>query len=126
MYAVSILFVHALFSSVVALTIAPHSPDPTASSNSLLALCLASATLCMVGFAATARYLSRRVKPWTGVLVGYGCGMLCSATIGLVFAGVRYSLVLYITLLAPTLLAVLLASVLDRPKSGWQPRPQDS
>jgi hypothetical protein len=126
MYAASILFVHVLFSCVVALTIAPHSPDPTATSNSLLVLCLASAALCMVGFVATSRYLSRRVKPLTGVLVGYGCGMLCCATIGLIFAGVRFSLVIYITLLAPTLLAVLLASVLDRPKSGWQPRPQDS
>jgi hypothetical protein len=31
-----------------------------------------------------------------------------------------YSLVTYLTLLAPTLLAITLASVLDRPKSGWQ------
>lgn len=126
MYALYILFVHAVFSSVVALTIAPLSPDPNATSNSLLGLSLASAALCVVGFAATARYLSRRVKPWTGVLVGYCCGMLCCASTGLVFAGVRYSLVIYITLLAPTLLAVLLASILDRPRSGWQPRPQDS
>lgn len=126
MYAPIILFVHAVFSAIVALTIAPLSPDPTATSRSLLVLSLASALLCAIGFAATARYLMRRVKPLTGVLVGYCCGMLCCAALGLVFAGVRYSLVIYITLLAPTLLAVLLASVLDRPRSGWQPRPQDS
>lgn len=125
MYALILLFVHAVFSVIVALTIAPLSPDPTATSNALLGLCLASALLCTIGFAATTSYLMRRVKPMTGVLVGYCCGMLCCATIGLIFAGVRYSLVLYITLLAPTLLAVLLASVLDRPRSGWQPRPQD-
>jgi hypothetical protein len=126
MYALSILFMHAVFSCVVALSFAPLIRDPNATSNSLLGLCVASAALCLIGFASTARYLSRRVKPWTGVLVGYCCGMLCCASLGLVFAGVRYSLVIYITLLAPTLLAVLLASVLDRPRSGWQPRPQDS
>ena len=31
-----------------------------------------------------------------------------------------FSVILYLTLLAPTLLAVLLGSLLDRPKSGWQ------
>jgi hypothetical protein len=44
------------------------------------------------------------------------------AIIGLAMAGIDYSLILYLAILAPTLLAVLLASLVDRSKSGWQQR----
>jgi hypothetical protein len=40
--------------------------------------------------------------------------------LGLSTVGVDYSLITYLSILAPTLLAVLLASLLDRPRSGWQ------
>jgi chromate transport protein ChrA len=40
--------------------------------------------------------------------------------LGLLTEGIDFSLVLYLAVVAPTLLAVLLASLLDRPTSGWQ------
>jgi hypothetical protein len=120
MRTILVIVMHALVSSGAAVAIAPYSIDPAATRNSLLAVCMASAALSAVGFFATTTYLSKRIRTVTGAKVGLLCGLLCIAVIGLVMAGIDYSLVLYLALLAPTLLAVLLASLLERSKSGWQ------
>lgn len=120
MYAMLVIVVHAAVSSAAALAIAPYSVDPAATSKSLWTLSMVSALICTAGFAATAGYLSRRVKLVSGAQVGLLCGVLCSGIVGLTLAGIDFSLVLYLTLLFPTLAAVLLASLLDRPRSGWQ------
>lgn len=120
MYMLLMALVHAAVSSLAALAIAPHSPDPTATSKSLWALSMVSTLLSTIGFAATALYLATPVKPFSGVQVGLLCGVLCSGVFGLTLAGVQYSLVLYLAMLVPTLAAVLLASLLARSKSGWQ------
>ena len=123
MYVVLAVIVQGLFSVAAASQIAPYSLDPVATSKSLVALCMASATVSGIGLFGTALYLSKRIRPITGCAVGLLCGVLCSAMIGLTMEGIDYSLILYLAILAPTLLAILLATLLDQPKSGWQPRP---
>jgi hypothetical protein len=120
MYALLMLVIHAMVSSLAALAIAPYSLDPAATSSALWTLGIVSALLCTTGLTATAAYLSRRIKPISGIQVGLLCGLLCGGIEGLSVAGVEYSLVVYLALLAPTLIAVLLASLIERPKSGWQ------
>lgn len=120
MYAVLALITHAIVGNVAALAIVPYSVDPTATGASLWTLCMASALISTMGFIATVSYLSKRPRPVSGVLTGLLCGALCGATMGLVVIGIEFSLILYLTIFTPTLLAVLLASLLDRPKSGWQ------
>lgn len=120
MYALLTFVVHAAFSSLAALAIAPYAVDPAATINALWTLSFVSALLSTIGLAATATYLSRRIKPFSGAQVGLLCGVLCSAILGLALGGMQFSLILYLVMLVPTLVAVLLASLLDRPKSGWQ------
>lgn len=120
MYAMLALVLHMLVSSPAAFVVAPYSIDPAANIGSLWALCGASAVLSMLGFVATATYLSKRIRPITGVFVGVMCGLMCSSLLILVARGTDFSLVLYLVLLAPTLLAVSLASMLDRSRTGWQ------
>jgi hypothetical protein len=111
---------HAMISTGAAMAIAHYSSDPFAVINYLWPLCATSAACSATGFAATARYLSRRIGPKSGALVGVLCGLLCSAMLGLAVMGVEFTRIPYLTIFAPTLLAVLLASLLERPKSGWQ------
>jgi hypothetical protein len=111
---------HAMISNAAALLIAHYSTDPFAIISVLSTFGSSSAAISAIGFAATSLYLSRRVRPATGALVGVLCGLLCGATMGLTISSIDFSVVPYLTILAPTLLAVLLASVLERPKSGWQ------
>lgn len=121
MYALIAMVVNAFLGSAAALAIAPYSLAPGANFQSLWALSIASAVLSTVGLVATSWYLSRRLRPVSGITVGWLCGMACGAVLGLAIDGsFDYSVILYLALLAPTLLAVLLASLLDRPKSGWQ------
>lgn len=120
MYAALVVFVHVAISTPAALAIAPHSLDPAADSRSLWVLCVVSALFSATGFAATAAYLAKRIRPPTGAQVGLLCGVLCSGLAALVLGGMRFSLVVYLVILVPTLVAVLLAALLDRPKSGWQ------
>lgn len=121
MYAWLAIAVHAAISSAAALAVAPRSVAVGATLKSLWVLGLASAVLSNIGLVATSMYLSRRLKPGSGLTVGWLCGLLCAAMLALSLgAGIDYSLVTYLALLAPTLLAITLASVLDRPKSGWQ------
>lgn len=120
MYMLLTVVVHAAIGSLAALAIAPYSLDPTASSGAMWTLALVSALLCTAGFAATAAYLGKRIRPFAGAQVGLLCGLSCAGLMGLTLAGVQYSLVLYLTMLAPTLVAVLLASLLQRSRSGWQ------
>ena len=87
---------------------------------SLQALCLSSAGLAGIGFAATARYLSTHMRPRSGLLAGSLCGALCGAILGIAPARLDFSLLLFLAIFVPSLLAVLLASFIDRPKSGWQ------
>jgi Kef-type K+ transport system membrane component KefB len=120
MHAVLAAIVHTAISVIAAMYIAPYSLDPAATLDSMQGLCLASAIISAIGFMATTTYLSRRLRPVRGVLVGALSGLLCTGTVSLVMTGMDYSLIVYLAILAPTLLAVLLASLLDRPKSGWQ------
>jgi len=120
MHLILIIGLHLIISSVATLVIAPRSMTLAATGTSLQMLCLASALICAAGFFATVTYLSRRIRPVSGALVGVLCGALCGAVLGLSVVGVDYSLITYLSILAPTLLAVLLASLLDRPRSGWQ------
>ncbi len=120
MHLLLIVAVHLLVSSVATLFIAPRSVTVTATGTSLQMLCLASALVCAGGFFATSIYLSRRIRPVSGAVTGLLCGVLCSGVLGLCTVGVDYSLITYLSILAPTLLAVLLATMLDRPRSGWQ------
>lgn len=120
MHLILIFAVHLLVSSGAVLYIAPRSISEAATGISLQMLCLSSAVVCMGGFLATAVYLSRRIRPISGALTGLLCGALCSAVLGLSMKGIDYSLITYLSILAPTLLAVLMATLLDRPRSGWQ------
>lgn len=121
LYALAAIAVHAFISSTAATAIAPHSVAPGASIGSLWALSLTSAIFSTMGLIGTAIYLSRRFRPGSGITVGWLCGLLCSFILGLsIRETMDYSVITYLALLAPTLLAVLLASLLDRPKSGWQ------
>jgi Kef-type K+ transport system membrane component KefB len=120
MYAVLAAVLHAMISITAAVVIAPYSLDPTATSESLRMLCAASAIISVIGFVSTTTYLSRRVRAISWIMAGVSSGLLCGAIIGLAAAGIEYSLILYLAILAPTLLAVLLASLLVRPRSGWQ------
>lgn len=120
MYAVLVIIVHASISGTAALAIAPYSLDPAAGSRALWVLCMVSALFSATGFAATAAYLSRRIRPISGAQVGLLCGVLCSGLAAMVVGGMRFSLVVYLVILVPTLAAVLLAALLDRPSSGWQ------
>jgi hypothetical protein len=120
MYAVMALVFNAMVNSGAALLIQPHSQDPTATLLSMWVLALASSAISMIGLVSTALYLSRRIRPPTGALVGLLCGVVFTAMLGLLTEGIDFSLVLYLAVVAPTLLAVLLASLLDRPTSGWQ------
>jgi len=120
MPALMVAVLHAMISNVAAVLIAHYSADPFATISVLSTFGSSSAAISAIGFAATAIYLSRRVRPATGVLVGVLCGLVCGVTMGLTMSSIDFSVVPYLTILAPTLLAVLLASVLERPKSGWQ------
>jgi hypothetical protein len=121
MYAMLAIVVQVLLSSVAAFAIAPYSIAVGATTRSLWTLSLVSAGLSTVGLVATAWYLSRHLRPTSGITVGWMCGLLCSGILALAVDGrFDFSVILYLCLLAPTLLAVLLASLLDRPKSGWQ------
>ncbi len=120
MYAAVAVVMHAVVSVGGALIIAPYALEPIADREALAKLCVASAAISGIGFLATASYLTKRIRTRSGVLVGLLCGVLCIAIIGLAMAGIDYSLILYLAILAPTLLAVLLASLVDRSKSGWQ------
>lgn len=121
MYALLALVLHAAISSLTALTIAPYASDPAATSNALWLLSMFSALLSTAGLVATATYLSRRISMLSGAQVGLLCGVVCAAMLGLAVGGMQYSLVLYLAILVPTLVAVLMATLLDRPRSGWQP-----
>jgi hypothetical protein len=120
MYALLALIAHAIVSSVAAVAIAPYSVAAGANMKALWVLALASAVISTIGLVSTAVYLSRRLSRVTGGIVGVLCGALCGAILGMVMKQTDFSVVLYLAILAPTLLAVLLASLLDRPKSGWQ------
>jgi chromate transport protein ChrA len=120
MYAVMALVFNAAVNSGAALLIEPRSQDATATLVSMLMLAMASSAISMIGLVSTALYLSRRIRPSTGALVGFLCGVVFTAMLGLLTEGIDFSLVLYLAVVAPTLLAVLLASLLDRPTSGWQ------
>lgn len=120
MHLILIVAIHLLISSLATLFIAPRSISEVATGTSLQMLCLASALICAGGFLATTAYLSRHIRPISGALVGLLCGVMCSVVLGLSMVGVDYSLITYLSILAPTLLAVLLATLLDRPRSGWQ------
>lgn len=111
---------HAMLSNAAAMLIAHYSVDPFALISVLSTFATSSAVISAIGFAATTFYLSRRVRPATGALVGVLCGLLCGGTMVLTMSSLDFSVVPYLTILAPTLLAVLLASVLERPKTGWQ------
>ena len=120
MYALLALLLHMLVSMPVAFAIAPFSLSVGANLSTLSTLCAASAVLSMLGFFATVTYLSKRIRPVTGVMAGVFCGLMCDSLLILVARGTDFSLVLYLVLLAPTLLAVSLASMFDRPRTGWQ------
>jgi len=120
MHLILVVAVHLLVSSAATLLIAPRSISEVANGTSLQVLCLASAGVCAAGFFATSIYLSRRIRPISGAVAGLLCGLLCSVVLGLSMVGIDYSLITYLSILAPTLLAVLLATLLDRPRSGWQ------
>lgn len=120
MYALLALAVHATVGSLAAVAIAPYSLDPAATGKSLWTLGIVSALLSTTGLAATALYLSKRIRPHTGAQCGLLCGLVCGGLLALSTGGTRYSLVVYLAMLAPTLVAVLLASLLERPRSGWQ------
>ena len=120
MHLILIVAVHLVISSLATLFIAPRSISEVANGTSLQVLGLASAVISAAGFFATTVYLSRRIRPVSGAITGFFCGILCSAVLGLSIVGVDYSLITYLSILAPTLLAVLLATLLDRPRSGWQ------
>jgi hypothetical protein len=120
MYAVIAAIVHAVISTIAAMAIAPYSLDPAANDASMRMLSITSAFISAIGMVATASYLSRRIRTISGVVVGILCGVLCSGILGLTIRGTQFSLILYLAILAPTLLAVLLATLLDKPKSGWQ------
>ncbi len=121
MYALVVILLHVGVSGSAALAIAPYAVDPAANSTTLWVLAFASAMLSTVGVTATAGYLSKHLRIMSGVKVGLLCGVLCGAILSLAAMGIDYSLIVYLALLAPTLLAVLLAVLLDRSKSGWQP-----
>ncbi len=120
MYALLAIVAHATVGIAAAFSITRYGMQPVAVTVALVDLCLASAAISGIGLVSTAMYLSKRLRPKSGVMVGLLCGLLCSATMGLALAGIDFSLILYLTILAPTLLAVLLASLLERGKSGWQ------
>lgn len=121
MYAMLAIVVQIILGSAATMAIAPYSVAMGATIRSLWTLSLASAALSTVGLVGTAWYLSRRLRPTSGITVGWLCGLLCSGILALTIDGtLDFSVILYLSLLAPTLLAVLLASLLDRPKSGWQ------
>jgi hypothetical protein len=121
MYAMLAIVVQVFLTSVASVAIAPYSIAVGATTRSMWILSLVSAALSTVALVATAWYLSRHLRPMSGVTVGWLCGLLCSAILALAIDGrFDFSVILYLSLLAPTLLAVLLASLLDRPKSGWQ------
>lgn len=120
MYALLILVVHAAVSTAAALAIAPYSMDPTASARTLWVMSMASALLTVVAFAATAAYLGKRISLVSGAQAGLLCGLLCGGIAAFTLRGVQFSLLLYLALLVPTLVAVVVAVLVDRPKSGWQ------
>jgi hypothetical protein len=121
MYAMLAIVVQISLSSAAAMAIAPYSIAIGATPRSLWTVSLASAALSTIGLVATSWYLSRRLRPTSGLTIGWLCGLLSSAILALAIEGsFDFSVILYLSLLAPTLLAVLLASLLDRPKSGWQ------
>jgi hypothetical protein len=121
MYAILAFFVQMALTSATVLAISPYSIAPGADFKSLLVLGLVSAVLSTIGLVGTSLYLSRRLKPASGITVGWICGLVSSGILALAVDGrIDFSLILYLCVLAPTLLAVLLASLLDRPKSGWQ------
>lgn len=120
MYAVLILVVHAAVSTAAALAVAPYSIDPAASGRALWVTSMASALLCVIAFIATAAYLGKRISLVSGAQGGLLCGLLCGGINAFTARGVQFSLLLYLALLVPTLVAVVLAVLVDRPKSGWQ------
>lgn len=116
------LLTHLMISVPAALAVGLHPAAVIVQGQTLWGLAIASAVFCTIGFHATVLYLDKPMRLLSVVLAGYLCGVLCSALLGLTLARTDYSLVLYLALLAPTLLGVLLASLLDRSRSGWAPR----
>jgi hypothetical protein len=118
--ALLVAVLHAVIGNAAAIAIAQYSADPFAAIEYLSPLSTVSAAIAGISFAATIIYLSRRVRPMLGVFVGVLCGLLCGAVMGLTMTNVDFEPIPYLTILAPTLLSVLLASLLERPRSGWQ------
>lgn len=114
------ILLHIAISGSVAIAVAPWTPDPTATPRALWLLCAASAVLCGAGLAATAAYLGRRIRPVSATQVGLPCGLLCGAILGLTMRSVQFSLILYLALLVPVLVAITLTMLVDRPRTGWQ------
>lgn len=120
MYALFVLVVHAAVSTAAAFAIAPYSPDPVVSGEGLWLMCMASALLTVIAFAATAAYLGKRISVVSGAQGGLLCGLVCGGVAAFTMRGVQFSLLIYLALLVPTLVAIVLAVIMDRPKSGWQ------
>lgn len=120
MYALLVLVVHVAVSSAAALAIAPYTIDPVVTPRSLWLMCMGSALLTVIAFASTAAYLGKRISPVSGAQGGLLCGLVCGGVAAFTARGVQFSLLIYLALLVPTLVAVVLAVVMDRPKSGWQ------
>lgn len=120
MYTLLTILVHAAIGSAAALAIAPYSIDVAATARSMWTLSMGSALVTAIGFSATATYLARRIKPLSGAQVGLLCGVVCGGILALTVAGIDFSLVVYLALLVPTLVAIVLAALLDRTRSGWQ------
>ncbi len=120
MYAMIAFVVHAALGSAAAMAIAPHSRAAGATFGSMGAVHGVRPAFDrgaggnILGTVAAPAANHRHHGGWL-------CGVSCGAVLGLsIDPSLDYSVILYLALLAPTLLAVLLASVLDRPKSGWQ------
>src|SRR5262245_46523938 len=94
-----VAILHAMISNAAALLIAHYSVDPFATITVLSTFGTASAAISATGFFATILYLSRRVRPATGIMVGVLCGILCGAIMGLTMSRIDFSLIPYLTIL---------------------------
>lgn len=120
MLALVVLVLHVAVSSAAALAIAPYTLDPVVTARSLWVMCMGSALLSVIAFVSTAAYLGKRISLVSGAQGGLLCGLVCGGVAAFTARGVQFSLLIYLALLVPTLVAVVLAVVMDRPKSGWQ------
>ena len=120
MYALFVLVVHAAVSTAAAFAIAPYSLDPVVNGEALWVMSMASALLTVIAFCATAAYLGKRISLVSGAQGGLLCGLVCGGVAAFTMRGVQFSLLIYLALLVPTLVAIVLAVIVDRPKSGWQ------